>query len=60
MEARNKEDKDFVIVARIDAAATLGDEEMLARAKGCVKLGVDVILPYLIPPESKFGNTKRH
>jgi len=54
LEARNKEDKDLIIVARIDAAATLGDEEMLARAKACVKLGVDVILPHGIPPGAKF------
>ena len=54
LEARNKEDQDFVIVARIDAAATLGDEEMLVRAKGCVNLGVDVILPHAIPPDAKF------
>ena len=54
LEARNKEDKDLIIVARIDAAATLGDDEMLARAKACVKLGVDVILPHGIPPGAKF------
>jgi 2-methylisocitrate lyase-like PEP mutase family enzyme len=54
LEARNKEDKDFVIAARIDAGATLGDEEVLARAKACTELGVDVILPYSIPPESNF------
>ena len=54
LEARNKEDMDFVVVARIDAAATLGDEELLVRAKACVKLGVDVILPHMIPPTSKF------
>ncbi len=54
LEARDKEDKDFVIVARIDAAATLGDEELLVRAKACVKLGVDVILPHAIPPAAKF------
>ena len=54
LEARNKEDKDFIIVARIDAAATLGDDEMLARAKACVELGVDVILPHAIPPAAKF------
>jgi methylisocitrate lyase len=59
LEARNKEDKDFVIVARIDAGATLGDEEVLARAKACVRLGVDVILPIGIPPESKFGERNR-
>jgi 2-methylisocitrate lyase-like PEP mutase family enzyme len=55
LEARDKEDKDFVIAARIDAGAMLGDEEVLARAKACVKLGVDVILPHAIPKESKFG-----
>ena len=54
LKARNKEDKDFVVIARIDAAATLGDEELLVRAKACVKLGVDVILPHMIPPTSKF------
>ena len=54
LEARNKEDKDFVIVSRIDAAATLGDEELLTRAKGCLKLGVDVILPHAIPRAAKF------
>jgi len=53
VEARNKDDMDFVVVARIDAAATLGDEELLVRAKACVKLGVDVILPHMIPPTSK-------
>jgi methylisocitrate lyase len=55
IEIRNKEDKDFVIVARIDAGAKLGDEEVLVRAKECLKLGVDVILPHFRPPESKFG-----
>jgi 2-methylisocitrate lyase-like PEP mutase family enzyme len=45
----------FVIVARIDAAATLGDDEMLARAKACVELGIDVILPHAVPATSKFG-----
>jgi 2-methylisocitrate lyase-like PEP mutase family enzyme len=54
LAARDCEDKDFVIVARIDAAATLGDEEMLVRAKACVELGVDVILPQAIPAASKF------
>ena len=54
MEARDNEDKDFVIIARIDAAATLGDDEMLVRAKACVELGVDVIIPHSIPAASKF------
>ncbi len=55
VEARNEKDKDFIIIARIEAGALLGDEEVVARAKGCVKLGVDVILPHSRPPESKFG-----
>ncbi len=59
LEARDREDKDFVIVARIDAAATLGDEEMLARAKACIKLGVDVILPHAVPATSKFGERNK-
>ncbi len=54
LEARDKEDKDFIIIARIDAGATMGDEEVIARAKACTKLGVDVILPHAIPPESKY------
>jgi 2-methylisocitrate lyase-like PEP mutase family enzyme len=55
IEIRNKEDKEFVIVARIDSGAKLGDEEVLIRAKECLKIGVDVILPHFRPPESKFG-----
>ena len=54
LEARNELDKDFVIVARIDAGATLGYEEVIARAKACVELGVDIILPHAVPTESKF------
>ena len=59
IEIRNKEDKDFVIVARIDSGAKLGDEEVLIRAKECLKLGVDVILPHFRPPESKFGERNK-
>lgn len=55
IEARNREDKDFVVVARIDAGASLGDEEVITRANACIELGVDVILPHFRPPESKFG-----
>jgi methylisocitrate lyase len=55
VEARNKDDKDFIIIARIDAGATLGDEEVIARAKACHELGVDIIYPHARPPESKFG-----
>jgi 2-methylisocitrate lyase-like PEP mutase family enzyme len=54
LEARNKEDKDFIIIARIDAGATMGDAEVIARAKACIKLGVDIILPHALPPESKY------
>ena len=54
LEARDKEDQDFIIIARIDAGATMGDEEVIARAKACIKLGVDIILPLAIPPESKY------
>jgi methylisocitrate lyase len=54
IEARNKEDRDFVIIARIDAGAVIGDEEAIARAKGCVKLGVDIIQPQTPPPQAKF------
>lgn len=55
LEARNKEDKDVLIVAVIEAGALMGDDEVLARAKACVKLGVDVIFPHSIPKQSKFG-----
>jgi len=54
LEARNEEDKDFFVVARLDTATTLGDEEMVARAKACVKLGVDAICPMNIPAKSKY------
>jgi methylisocitrate lyase len=60
LEARDKEDKDFVICARTDAAPTLGAEEMVARAKACMELGVDMILPQSITslvPKSG-GNAK--
>jgi methylisocitrate lyase len=46
MEAREKEDKDFFICARIDALQTLGIDEMLARAKAAAELGVDMLLPH--------------
>ena len=54
LEARDKEDKDFIIIARIDAGAMMADAEVIARAKACIKLGVDIILPHAIPPESKY------
>jgi methylisocitrate lyase len=56
LEARDREDKDFVICARTDSAPVLGAEEMIARVKACVKLGVDIVLPQsiesLIPKSS--------
>jgi len=55
LEARDKVDKDVVVVARIEAGSTLGDEEVVARAKACLDLGVDVILPQARLPKSKFG-----
>ena len=45
MEAREKEDKDFFICARIDAIRVDGVDAMLAKAKAAVDLGVDMILP---------------
>ena len=59
IEARNREDKDVLIVARIEAASTMGDEEAIARAKALLKLGVDVILPQARLPQSKFGVRNR-
>jgi 2-methylisocitrate lyase-like PEP mutase family enzyme len=55
VEARNGLDKDFLIFARIDAGALNGDDEVVARAKALVKMGVDVIVPHQRPPESKYG-----
>ena len=54
LEARNQIDKEFVVVARIDAGATMGDKEVIARAKACTEIGVDIILPHAVPSESKF------
>jgi methylisocitrate lyase len=54
IEARNKEDSDFVIIARIDAGAVIGDEEAIARAKACVNLGVDIIQPQTPPAQATF------
>jgi len=48
LEARDQEDRDFVICARTDSAPVLGAEEMLARVKACVELGVDMVLPQSI------------
>jgi methylisocitrate lyase len=55
VEARNGMDKDFRIFARIDAGALNGDDEVVARAKALVKMGVDVIVPHQRPPQSKYG-----
>jgi len=40
VEARNKEGKDFVIIARIDAGATMGDAEVIARAQPVLNWGL--------------------
>jgi len=44
LEARDKEDKDVIITAVIEAGAMLGDEEVLARAKSLCKIrsGCDI------------------
>ena len=55
LDARNKLDKDVLIVSRIEAGSTLGDDEVIERARACIKLGVDVILPQSRSPQSKFG-----
>ena len=58
LEARDREDKDFVICARTDAAPVLGAEEMLARVKASIELGVDMVLPQSIEsivPKSREG-----
>jgi methylisocitrate lyase len=54
LEARDEQDKDFVIISRIDAGAVIGDKELIARAKACSKLGVDIIQPQTPPPQAKF------
>jgi methylisocitrate lyase len=54
IEARNKLDKDFIIISRIDAGAIIGDDEAIARAKACAKLGVDIIQPQTPPPQAQF------
>ena len=55
VEARDGLDKDFLIFARIDAGTLQGDDEVVARAKALVEMGVDVIVPHQRPPESKYG-----
>jgi len=55
IEARNGLDKDFLIFARLDDGALTGDDEVVARAKALIKMGVDVIVPHQRPPESKYG-----
>jgi 2-methylisocitrate lyase-like PEP mutase family enzyme len=53
MEAR--EDEDFVIIARTDAAATLGVKEALKRGKAYRDAGADLILPCAGVPRDKKG-----
>lgn len=53
IEAR--EDDDFVLMARTDAAATLGVEEALKRGKAYREAGADIILPIGGVPKDKEG-----
>jgi 2-methylisocitrate lyase-like PEP mutase family enzyme len=53
LEAR--EDKDFVIIARTDSAATLGVEEAIRRGRACLEAGADVVLPAAGTPRDKEG-----
>jgi 2-methylisocitrate lyase-like PEP mutase family enzyme len=55
LEARNKMGKDVLIVSRIEARSTPGDEDVIERAKACVTSGVNVILLQARPPQLKFG-----
>ena len=55
VEARNREDKDFIIIASLDAGVQVGDEDVIIRSKACVKLGVDVIFPHHRPLGLKKG-----
>jgi methylisocitrate lyase len=50
-----REDRDFVVIARTDAAATLGVEEALKRGKAYLKAGADAILPTAGMPRDKEG-----
>jgi methylisocitrate lyase len=50
-----REDKDFVVIARTDAAATLGVEEALKRGKAYREAGADAILPTAGMPRDKEG-----
>ena len=50
-----REDRDFVVIARTDAAATLGVEEALRRGKAYREAGADVIIPAAGMPRDKEG-----
>lgn len=50
-----REDEDFVIMARTDAAATLGVEEAIRRGKAYREAGADVIVPVGGVPKDKEG-----
>jgi 2-methylisocitrate lyase-like PEP mutase family enzyme len=53
IEAR--EDEDFVLIARTDAAATLGLEEALKRGKAYRDAGADIICPIAGIPKDREG-----
>jgi methylisocitrate lyase len=53
LEARR--DKDFVVMARTDSAATLGVEEAIRRGKACLDVGADIIIPAAGGPREKEG-----
>jgi methylisocitrate lyase len=50
-----REDRDFVVIARTDAAATLGVEEALKRGKAYREAGADAVLPAGGMPRDKEG-----
>jgi methylisocitrate lyase len=50
-----RRDKDFVIIARIDARAPLGLDEAIKRGKAYAKAGADVVFPEALESRDEFA-----
>jgi len=59
IEARNREDKDVLTVARIESRLYHGGRRSDRTREALLNIGVDVILPQARLPQSKFGVRNR-
>jgi methylisocitrate lyase len=54
-----RSDRDFVIMARSDAFAKLGEDEMIERLVACVEAGADAVFPEAIPDLATYQLVKQ-